>query len=573
MLPQQLQTLQTAIPIAENPFRLGYIGAMAKTAALCFALLPILLSSPGSAQGPAPTGVLKTSVDLVEVPVIVQRSGKHVAGLQKDNFVVQQDGKPQPIVAFEEVHSGRGATPTGATEENGDRQVPSQVTIVALDLVNTPNLDRAYFEKEFIKYLSAAGSMSGPMGLVAVERSGIRLLRGLSTDPRGLVAAVQRQGTTPPSKNNDSSALIQQLSRESLSRDVDTTVATGALRAADENMVRFQNRAAKTDSLLAIQQLAQALKGIPGRKTLILVGSGFNVLETVVKRSQTGFGLDYSLHTPGQALDQAAYTWKVLNDANVAVYPIDTRRTVNTAYQAIDTANPDAPAAATSEQIRQSDLDIINGFKTIAAQTGGRPCFYRTDLGNCVREAVDDDHDYYLLGFNADKSSVQPGWHRITVVSTENATLRYRQGFIIAEFTAEQVRMTDVQLALNSALPYTGLSFTGEFTAFSDRNGKKSGAFSLAIPPGVLSVDEFSGHVDFDVVAIARAEGGKEVARIAQRIDRKFPPENVAEIRRVGINYSNKLELAPGEYGIWFVMRDNQNGRTGSIVVALKVPQ
>ena len=85
-------------------------------------------------------------------------------------------------------------------------------------------------------------------------------------------------------------------------------------------------------------------------------------------------------------------------------------------------------------------------------------------------------------------------------------------------------------------------------------------------------MEESSGHIDFDVVAIARAQGGKEAARFIQRVDRKFPAQNIAEIKRVGIDYGNQLELAPGEYGIWFVVRDNPSGRTGSAVVPVKVP-
>ena len=87
-----------------------------------------------------------------------------------------------------------------------------------------------------------------------------------------------------------------------------------------------------------------------------------------------------------------------------------------------------------------------------------------------------------------------------------------------------------------------------------------------------ITVDEPTGHIDFDVVAIARAAGGKEAGRVVQHIDRKFPPASIAEIKRIGINYSNRMELASGEYGVWFVVRDNLGGRTGSSVVPLKVP-
>src|SRR5438270_11874297 len=126
-----------------------------------------------------------------------------------------------------------------------------------------------------------------------------------------------------------------------------------------------------------------------------------------------GTELKYSVENGGATLNQTAYTWKLLNDANVAVYPIDTRRTVNTAFQAMDTSGANTPSRLTYEQNRQADRDILDTFKTIAAATGGKACFYRTDLDNCVREAVEDDRSHYLLGCHPDNNNSQPGWHQI----------------------------------------------------------------------------------------------------------------------------------------------------------------
>src|SRR5882724_4910596 len=47
--------------------------------------------------------------ELVQVPVIVQKSGKHLSGLSKNDFTLQQDGKDQPIASFEEVHATAAA--------------------------------------------------------------------------------------------------------------------------------------------------------------------------------------------------------------------------------------------------------------------------------------------------------------------------------------------------------------------------------------------------------------------------------------------------------------------------------
>jgi VWFA-related protein len=550
-----------------------------------------VLASVGYSYQAAPgtTPVFTTGTNFVQVPVIVQKSGRHVSGLKKSDFALRQDGKEQPIATFEEIHAG--ATTESAQAEsqfgNGPAQVPAQIIIIALDMVNTPNLDRTYFIQELDRYLGKSGKFDGPIGLVGIERSGIRVLKGFTTDPREIMAAVAEHANSQPTNNADmatsdsrqlSDAIISQ-SETQLSSGPDLVPLSVALkiREADEAMTRFQDRASRIDVQLTIQQLAQALKGIPGRKSVLLVGSGFKFIDsnTVMRSISGGRGgveLKYSVENGGETLNQADYTWKLLNDANVAVYPIDTRRTVNTAFQSMDTSGANTPSDLTFRENQQADQDVLTTFKTISAATGGKPCFYRTDLDNCVREAIDDDHDYYLLGFYADKKNNQPGWHKIEVKTDEKANIRYRQGYMVAKYNPEDVRKTDIGLALTSPFAYTELPFSGNFVSFADHGSKKAAKFRLQLPPEAITVDESNGHIDFDVVAIARAQGGKEAARFIQRIDRKFPAQNIAEIKRVGIDYGNQLELAPGEYGIWFVVRDNLAGRTGSAVVPVKVP-
>ena len=524
--------------------------------------------------------IFTSGISFVQVPVIVQRSGKHVSGLKKDDFSLRQDGKEEPIAAFEEIHAG--SVPTAETQGqfgNQVAQVPPQITVIALDMVNTPNLDRTYFMQEFERYLAKSGKFDGPVGVVAIERTGIRVIKGFTNDPRQMLAAITEHSNSQPTTNTQGTEGTRQIADGAIAESAIYGGSVGMelkLREADEALVRFQDRSSRIDVQLTIQQLAQALKGIPGRKSLLLIGSGFKFIDsnTVMRSISAGYGgqeLKYSVENASETLNQATYTWKLLNDANVAVYPIDTRRTVNSAFQSMDTSGANTPSDLTFRQNQQVDQDILTTFKLISAATGGKPCFYRTDLDNCVREAIDDDHDYYLLGFYVDKKNDQPGWHKIEVKLTEKANVRYRQGFMIAKFNPDAQRKADIGLALASPFAYTELPFTGKFDSFTGTHGKIA-SFSLKIPPEAITVDESTGHLDFDVVVIARAAGGKEAGRVIQHIDRKFPPQSIAEIEQIGISYSNRMELASGDYGVWFVVRDNLGGRTGSSVVPLKVP-
>jgi VWFA-related protein len=530
----------------------------------------------------APGATFSSQTNYVQVPVIVQKSGQHVSGLKKEDFVLKQDGKEQPIVNFEEVHTAsspmlKAAAPAGeAPTQNA--QTPPQVTIIAIDMVDTPTLQRAYFFEQFRRYLNKTDKLPGIIGLVEIERGGIHFKREFTRDPKVLLSALSESGTSQPTINDDASLMGHQISDEAITAaalyGTDPTNEL-ILREADERMTRFQDRSSRLDTLYAIQQLAQALKGIPGRKSLLLVGAGFKFIDqnTVMRVIGGGHGGVELQTTPdasmGQTLDQTIYTWKLLNDANVAVYPIDTRGTANSVFESMDTANGERPSDLTYKQNQIADRDTITSFKVMAASTGGKACFYRTDLDNCLREAIDDDRDYYLLGFYVDKKSDLPGWHKIEVKIAEKATVRYREGFMLAKFNGESSRKTDVGLALSSPFPYTELRFGVKFEPITGPKGKAE-KFNLALPPAGITAGE-NGHIDFDVVAVARSTGGKEAARFAQRVNRNFPAENIADIQKNGINYSNRLDLPPGDYGVWFVVRDNISGRTGSAVMPLKV--
>src|SRR5580698_10556630 len=52
------------------------------------------------------TLLFTSPTELVLIPAVVSdKSGAHVAGLKKEEFILKQDGKPQPIAVFEEVRT------------------------------------------------------------------------------------------------------------------------------------------------------------------------------------------------------------------------------------------------------------------------------------------------------------------------------------------------------------------------------------------------------------------------------------------------------------------------------------
>jgi hypothetical protein len=88
---------------------------------------------------------------------------------------------------------------------------------------------------------------------------------------------------------------------------------------------------------------------------------------------------------------------RAVDDATVAIYPVDARGLVGTGVATADTmpevaamkgkvtSTPQLPPRGVAQSV--SNLD---GFKQLAASTGGRPFFNRNDINAAIRSAIDD---------------------------------------------------------------------------------------------------------------------------------------------------------------------------------------
>ena len=81
-----------------------------------------------------------------------------------------------------------------------------------------------------------------------------------------------------------------------------------------------------------------------------------------------------------------------------------------------------------------------------------------------------------------------------------------------------------------------------------------------------------NNHVALDFVAQAIAPDDTPVGQpVGRKIDVHLTAEKVKVIRNQGVVYNDALDVAPGEYTMRFVVRDDLTGRTGSVSRRLRV--
>ncbi len=524
--------------------------------------------------------------ELVLIPALVtDKSGNHIGGLKKEDFTVLENGAEQKVATFEEITSDphRASRPRNPNEfSNSLAGGPSarRITLIVLDLINTPFVDQAFARKDLLKYLTQSLDQREPTALYTLTRSGIHVVHDFTTDPRVLVAALHKvKGDT--SQIVDSPENVETLTGTA-SPDGSAGVDPGAVQTeaqqlqtmmedAELNFQSFEQRLAITYTLEGMQQVAQALAGFPGRKSLIWAGGGFpfSVSDNTMQLAPAG------RDTLTDVLPLYEHTWQLLNDAQIALYPVDVKGLQTVTMPSASVRNPGKNYA---RNMSWRQMDTQGSFETFASMTGGRAYFNSNDLVKGFRAAVNDSAQYYMLGYYLDRSKTKAGWRKLAVkVKRDHTEVRARSGFFVTTATIdpENSRNSDISSALQSPLDYTSLALLVRWDKVEPGKepGKKHVNYEMHLAPDASVIDDAdNNHLVMEFVALAKTPEGKPVDHpMGQKVDVHLTPERLSAVRQNGVAYGGALDLAPGEYTVRFVVRDDLSGREGSVAAPLKV--
>jgi hypothetical protein len=242
----------------------GRISIIGATLVLAAGLAP----AQTPAQAPVDSGVViqsETRVVLVDA-IVTDKKGEYLRNLTAKNFKVWEDDKEQNVKSF--------------SYESGSANPSSLRRYIVLFFDNS-TMDfgsQAQARQAAGKFIDAN---AGPNRMMAIVNFGgsIQIAQNFTDDAERLKRVVSGTKFAAVTPNGDS-AMPDQLSQA----------------AADFGV---------HDMLLALRSLAKNLNAVPGRKTLILFGSGFPL--TPERMSEITAAID------------------TCNKSNVAVYPIDVR--------------------------------------------------------------------------------------------------------------------------------------------------------------------------------------------------------------------------------------------------------
>ena len=345
---------------------------------------------------------------------------------------------------------------------------------------------------------------------------------------------------------------------------VETAVSedTDAAFTADETEFNVFNTDRK---LAALESMADLLRDIPGKKSMIQFTSGI---------TQTG----------EDNRSQLRATTDAANRANVSIYTVDSRGLL----AEIPGGDPSVGAAAGNSMysgasvFHQQDArqDSRETLATLASDTGGRSFFDLGDLGDAFKSVQADTAGYYLVGYYSTNTAHDGRWRgiRVRLNGVPGVRLRYREGYTAPKdfgvFTTED-RERQLEEAMKSNAPTVELPVAVETSYFRLANNQIFVPISAKLASSALQWAQKSNRreVQFDFAAEMRdAQSGRVVGALRDTITVRLDTERFQQVQQNALVYQGGIILGPGDYKLKFLARENETGRIGTFEDEIKLP-
>lgn len=562
--------------------------------------------------------VLRVTTRLIEVTVVAQdKKGQPVRDLTGDDFTLLDNGKKQPISVF--ALNTTQPAPTGEALPAGtftNRAVGGQagsVSVILLDGLNTSFEDQKWSRTEVMRFLEQLR----PQDRVAIYLLGehLSVAQDFTSDSKTLLAVVRRlegrvarelagSATAMPVTVNDS-ALGPMTGIEPASNESGGVVSAGpvggsagsggtgpgvavaaaaAAQAREEALIAqwieeretayfSVDRVDRTvDALIAI---ANHLASFPGRKNLIWVSASFPIqIGMLAPRAP---GDTRTQQQFGPQLERAA---RALNNANLAVYPVDARGLV--AGGAADRLTAASGRGVAGEGLRDPEaLFSTQGvMDALADSTGGRAFYNVGDLARAIRRALDDSEVTYTLGFYPQNVKWDGKFHEIKVQADRpGLRLRYRRGYYAslgaAEKGAKSARSEEdrsraaLEQAAQSALDASAL---GLRVSIQKLPGGRRAKLEIGVDAHDVTFETEKNAVkaaNLEVMMVELGADGSVKSNALRSVHLGVAEKGFEQALKNGLTLASWLDLDPGATELRLIARDTASGNLGSVSVPL----
>jgi VWFA-related protein len=270
--------------------------------------------------------------------VVTDAKGNPVRGLTKNDFVVLENGKPQPITNFSLYDTSAGKA-TGAnananaqeTEVVEAVQPPPRHFVFFIDEIEVQRNARQKLYKRVQEFVAAM--RDGDVASVVRPTMANKVVQEFTSDrtaiESALKTAIDQSDLKMTGLSGDIAQLRNRLALENLPMDCtgrrggckDSKVMLDANKSMAQREYAFASRRRVEHRLGQLRALTSSLGGIEGRKILVMVTMGLgSVPGGEVRSLEQELGID---EAPGESLDDAARLTKAEVISRSSLHAID----------------------------------------------------------------------------------------------------------------------------------------------------------------------------------------------------------------------------------------------------------
>ncbi|HWR50326.1 MAG TPA: VWA domain-containing protein [Bryobacteraceae bacterium] len=541
-----------------------------------------------------------TTTKLIEVSVVVtDKVGKSVEGLTQADFELTDGGKQQELRTFSVQHGQQGAAtaetlPAGFFSNRlSAGGAPNSATVILVDALNTPPEYYGQARQKLSEFLHGID----PRFRVAIYKlgsSGLMIFHDFTSDTALLARkAMEARDLLAASSESGLIGRVEQARPEQAGAVLfgggdALDVIAAMIARADRLSGGFESANRISATFKALTAIANRLKAVPGRKNLVWISAGLPL-----KIGFTGFAsrrpatdVQFSAGERDAAFtgeyDRAV---RALNDAAVAVYPVDARGVLALADAAgfsLDRgrANDIGASVFTAQRggLMASNISVTEShttMKQLAVETGGR--LYSGDgVDKALSDVFENTRVSYVLGYYAPPVENDGRFRKIQVkVKRPGVRVMHRTGYyaVADERTAQDDAKAALQAAVWSPVDATAVPVDAVLEMAPGASGAAEGerTVELHVDGRALAFEpaESGLRCRLEIFVVQKDGEGRQIDASADALEWPLKQEQAAAVEKAGLTHRKKLRVQPTAFMLRVVVRNPVTGALGSLTIPL----
>jgi VWFA-related protein len=533
-------------------------------------------------------------VNLVPVRVVVRdSSGKVVTNLQRENFQITQDGKPQIVAHFSvltpeaEAKSVVRAVPTVTDTESagvsGKLELPTRFVALIFDDVHLEIGDLIRTRVAADKYIDSVNDPGTRFAMFTTsgqfqsdftdDASAIHKAVG-ALMPRPVSAfVINAEGQCPPMDyyeadlifNRNDPVVIEGAEEDAMkcSGAQNLQQAAGVVMATAQQVITAGD--ANTQyTLRRIDEILRRISALPGQRSIVLISPGFL---TPTFQSQISDLIDRAEHS------------------NVFINTLDARGLYT--VDPIGDITQDTPAYASPRTAGMSSMyrsmsaqandDVM---RDLAAGTGGFAYMNNNDLYAGLVRTAGKPEVSYLLAYSPVGLKNDGKFHTIKVKlvnDKEHYSVQARRGYFAPkkDVTPQDAAKQDIEDAVFSqAEQQAAFPVQLHLQYFMTGTGNAKLSVLTHVDVGKVQFDQHDGRHwdDLTIVAALFDRNGNFIEGDEKTLEMRLKDPTLAKLEQSGVTIKSSFDVKSGGYLVRLVVRDTKGASIASKNGVVEIP-